>query len=399
MPGGAGKADEGAGGVQGHNFARKASLQGKFDAAYATDGGILGESLLDTHFVAGCLGTTAYLCQNFFATSHTVHITKPEFTPIMPEVKLFACSASEELAAEIARHYDVPLALKTLTRFSDGEMQTVINESIRGAYTFFIQSTYQPHDNLFELLLWIDSARRASAGYITAVIPYFGYARQDRKDKPRVPISAKLVANLLTAAGASRIMTMDLHADQVQGFFDIPVDHLGSEAILMPFLQKKGMDNVIFASPDVGGVKRARTYAKHFGTDLVICDKYRSKANVVESMTVIGNVEGSHVILVDDMVDTAGTMCKAAEKLIEKGALSVSAICTHPVLSGKAYENIENSKLEKLYVCDTIPLRKLSDKIEVLSTAALFSRAIRNTVENRSISALFVERPAQSGSI
>ncbi|MFN4081231.1 MAG: ribose-phosphate pyrophosphokinase [Saprospiraceae bacterium] len=317
----------------------------------------------------------------------------------MPEVKLFACSASKELAAEIARHYDVPLGLKTLNRFSDGEMQTVVDESIRGAYTFFIQSTYQPHDNLFELLLWIDSARRASAGYITAVIPYFGYARQDRKDKPRVPISAKLVANLLTAAGANRIMTMDLHADQVQGFFDIPVDHLGSEAIFLPFLQKKGMDNVIFASPDVGGVKRARTYAKHFGADLVICDKYRSKANVVESMTVIGNVEGSHVFLVDDMVDTAGTMCKAADKLIEKGALSVSAICTHPVLSGKAYENIENSKLERLYVCDTIPLQRKSEKIEVLSTAGLFSRAIRNTVENRSISALFVDRPAQSGSL
>lgn len=308
---------------------------------------------------------------------------------LMPEVKLFSCSASTELAGAIADHYQTNLGDFTLSRFSDGEMQPVINESIRGSYSFFIQSTCQPHDNLVELLLCIDSARRASAGYITAVIPYFGYARQDRKDKPRVPISAKLMANLLTTAGANRIVTMDLHADQVQGFFDIPVDHLRSEAIYIPFLEQTDLSKTIFASPDVGGVKRARTYAKHFGRELVICDKYRTKANEVASMTVIGEVSGADVILVDDLVDTAGTLCKAADALLEKGARSVKAICTHPVLSGKAYENIEASQLSELIVCDTIPLRRSSEKIRVLSTAKLFSRAIRNTIEHKSIAALF----------
>jgi ribose-phosphate pyrophosphokinase len=276
-----------------------------------------------------------------------------------------------------------------LSRFADGEMQTIINESVRGFYTFFIQSSHQPHDNFMELLLWIDTAKRASAGYITAVMPYFGYARQDRKDKPRVPISAKLMANMLTAAGANRIMTMDLHADQVQGFFDIPVDHLRSEAIYFEYLGHQDMSNVVFASPDVGGVKRARSYSKKFSREFVICDKYRTKANEVAAMTVIGDVNGADVILVDDLVDTAGTLCKAADALIEKGAKSVRAICTHPVLSGKAYDNIENSKLTELIVCDTIPLRQSSPKIKVLSTASLFSRAIRNTVEHKSIAALF----------
>ena len=308
----------------------------------------------------------------------------------MPEVKLFSCSASHDLAKEIAFHFDAPLGDKTLARFSDGEMQTIINESVRGSFTFFIQSPCQPHDNLMELLFWIDTAKRASAGYITAVIPYFGYARQDRKDKPRVPISAKLVANILTAAGANRIMTMDLHADQVQGFFDIPVDHLRSEAIYMPYLAQQDLSNTIFASPDVSGVKRARIYAIHFQRELVICDKYRTKANEVAAMTVIGDVKGADVILVDDMVDTAGTLCKAADALMEKGAKSVRAICTHPVLSGKAYENVESSQLTELIVCDTVPLRRQSDKIKILSTAKLFSRAIRNTVEHKSIAALFL---------
>ncbi len=308
----------------------------------------------------------------------------------MPEVKLFACTASKALSNDIAFHFDTRLSDTTLARFSDGEMQTIINESVRGSFSFFIQSTCQPHDNLMELLLWIDTAKRASAGYITAVIPYFGYARQDRKDKPRVPISAKLIANLLTSAGANRIMTMDLHADQVQGFFDIPVDHLRSEAIYIPYLEAQDMSNAIFASPDVGGVKRARSYSKHFRRELVICDKYRSKANEVSSMTVIGDVKGADVILVDDLVDTAGTLCKAADALIEKGAKSVRAICTHPVLSGKAYENIEKSMLTELLVCDTIPLSQESPKIKVLSTAKLFSRAIRNTVEHKSIAALFM---------
>ncbi len=309
----------------------------------------------------------------------------------MVEVKILSGTNSSYLAEKIADYYGNPLCDVKMNRFSDGEMQPVINESVRGAYVFFIQSTFPPAENMMELLLLIDAAKRASAGYITAVIPYFGYARQDRKDQPRVPISAKLIANLLEAAGANRIMTMDFHADQIQGFFDIPVDHLKSEAIYIPYLQEQGMDNIIFASPDVGGVKRTRAYSKHFRTELVICDKYREKANQIAGMTVIGNVEGHDVILVDDMVDTAGTLCRAADIIMDKGATSVRAICTHPILSGKAYENIENSSLTELIVCDTIPLKQSSPKIKVLSTAKLFARAIRNTHEHRSISALFVD--------
>ncbi len=309
----------------------------------------------------------------------------------MLEVKLFSGEKSQYLATKIADYYGHPLGDQTVQRFSDGEMQPIINESVRGSYVFFIQSTFAPSENLMELLLLIDAAKRASAGYITAVIPYYGYARQDRKDKPRVPISAKLVANLIQAAGANRIMTMDFHADQIQGFFDIPVDHLKSEAIFIPYLQDQDMSNVIFASPDVGGVKRARAYAKYFGRELVICDKYRKRANEIAGMTVIGEVEGADVILVDDMADTAGTLCRAAKIIMEKGAKSVRAICTHPVLSGKAYDNIDNSVLTEMLVCDTVPLRQESPKIKVLSTAKLFARAIRNTHEHRSISALFVE--------
>ena len=308
----------------------------------------------------------------------------------MVEVKLFSGTTSEYLSKIIAEYYGHPLGDIKVNRFSDGEMQPVINESVRGAYVFFIQSTYPPAENLMELLLMIDAAKRASAGYITAVIPYFGYARQDRKDKPRVPISAKMIANLLEAAGADRIMTMDFHADQIQGFFDIPVDHLKSEAIYIPYLHEMDLSNVIFASPDVGGTKRARIYAKHFNRNLVICDKYRKRANEIAEMTVIGDVADADVILVDDLVDTAGTLCRAAKVIMEKGARSVRAMCTHPVLSGEAYQKIENSLLEELLVCDTIPLREKSKKIKVLSTAKLFSRAIRNTHEHRSISALFV---------
>lgn len=316
---------------------------------------------------------------------------KFQYAPNSVDVLLFSGTNSRYLAERIADQYGQPLGDITVARFSDGEMQPVINQSVRGSFVFFVASTNQPNDNLVELLLMIDAARRASAGYITAVIPYFGYARQDRKDKPRVPISAKLIANLLEAAGVNRIMTMDFHADQLQGFFDIPVDHLKSEAIYIPYLQEQGVDNVIFASPDVGGVKRARLYAKYFARNLVICDKYRKRANEISGMTVIGDVEGGDVILVDDLVDTAGTLCRAADIIMEKGARSVRALCTHPVLSGKAYENIENSALEELLVCDTIPLRKDSSKIKVLSSAELFARAIRNTHENQSISALFVE--------
>ncbi len=308
----------------------------------------------------------------------------------MVEVKLFAGRASEYLAEKIADYYQQPLGKLKIHQFSDGEMQPVIQESVRGGYVFFIQSTFTPAENLMELLLMIDAAKRASAGYITAVIPYFGYARQDRKDKPRVPISAKMIANLMQAAGADRIMTMDFHADQIQGFFDIPVDHLKSDAIYIPYLQQQDLSNVTFASPDVGGVKRARTYAKHFERPLVICDKYRKRANEIAGMTVIGDVDGADVILVDDLADTAGTLCRAAEILIKKGAKSVKAMCTHPVLSGKAYDNINNSQLSELLVCDTIPLKQESPRIKVLSTAKLFARAIRNTHEHRSISALFV---------
>jgi ribose-phosphate pyrophosphokinase len=308
----------------------------------------------------------------------------------MTKVQMFAGGASAALSRQISEEYGQTLGACEIQVFSDGEMQTILNESVRGSNTFFIQSTYPPADNILELLLWIDTAKRASAGHITAVIPYFGYARQDRKDKSRVPISAKLVANLLTAAGATRLMTMDLHADQVQGFFDIPVDHLKSEAIFIPYLNQTDLSNTIFASPDVGGVKRARTYSKYFKRELVICDKYRTKANEISSMTVIGDVNGADVILVDDLADTAGTLCKAADALMDKGAKSVTALCTHPVLSGKAYENIEKSRLTRLVVCDTIPLRQSSPKIHVLSTAKLWATAIRNTVEFKSIEALFI---------
>lgn len=306
-------------------------------------------------------------------------------------VKLFAGQQSRFLADKVADFYGQPLGAMSLSRFSDGEMSINIEESVRGAYVFFIQSTFAPTDNLMELLIAIDAARRASAGYITAVIPYFGYARQDRKDKPRVAITAKLVANLIEAAGANRIMTMDFHADQIQGFFDIPVDHLRGEVIFIEHLrEQQEMSNVIFASPDVGGVKRARIYAKHFERPLVICDKYRTKANEISSMTVIGEVDGADVILVDDLADTAGTLCRAADVLLAKGARSVKAMCTHPVLSGNAYHNINNSQLSELIVTDTIPLRGESSKIKVLSAAKLFARAIRNTHEHRSISALFM---------
>lgn len=310
----------------------------------------------------------------------------------MNDVKLFSGTNSRYLAEKIADYYGLPLGEISVQRFSDGEMQATIQESVRGAYVFFIQSTFAPSENLMELLLMIDAARRASAGYITAVIPYYGYARQDRKDKPRVAIGAKLIANLLIAAGANRIMTMDLHADQIQGFFDIPVDHLKGEAIFFNYLENNlglNMQNVIFASPDVGSTKRARAYAQHFQTEMVICDKYRKIANEVAEMTVIGDVAGKDVILIDDIVDTAGTLCRAAKILIEKGATSVRALCTHPVLSGAAYDRIDESMLTELVVSDTMPLRRESRKIRVVSSAKLFSRAIRNTHEHRSISALF----------
>lgn len=306
------------------------------------------------------------------------------------EVKIFSGSASRYLADRVAESYGKPLGSLAIERFSDGEFQPIISESVRGTFFFIIQSTFPSSDNLMELLMIIDAAKRASADYITAVIPYFGLARQDRKDRPRVAIGAKLVANLITAAGANRVMTMDLHAGQIQGFFDIPVDHLSSSAIFIPYIESLGLDNLAFASPDVGSTKRARGYAQHFEADLVICDKHRKRANEIESMTVIGDVKGKNVIIVDDMVDTAGTLVNAANLIMEKGARSVRAYITHPVLSGKAYERIEGSALTELGVCDTIPLKRQSDKIKVLSVAEIFATAIRNTHEHKSITSLFV---------
>lgn len=305
-------------------------------------------------------------------------------------VKIFSGNASHSLAEQIAHHFGHPLGNLSIQKFSDGEFQPVFNESVRGDYVFLVQSTFAPSDNLMELLMMIDAARRASAGYITAVIPYFGFARQDRKDKPRVAIASKLVANLLTTAGANRVMTMDLHAPQIQGFFDIPVDHLDSSAIFIPYIEKLNIENLIFAAPDVGSTNRVREVAKYFEADMVICDKQRKRANEIAAMTVIGDVTGRNVVLIDDICDTAGTLCKSAALLKERGALSVRAFCTHAVLSGKAYENIANSALEELVVCDTIPLKQTCDKIKVLPTGELFSTAIRNTFENKSISSLFI---------
>lgn len=304
-------------------------------------------------------------------------------------VKLFAGSASSSLAEKIAQVSARQLGDISLARFSDGEFQPIYNESIRGCDIFLIQSTHSPSDNLMELLLMIDAAKRASAHYITAVIPYFGLARQDRKDKPRVAIGAKLVANLLAAAGAHRIMTMDLHAAQIQGFFDIPVDHLDASVIMVPYIKSLKLPNLTIASPDMGGTARARTFAKALNAEVVICDKQRKRANEIESMSVIGDVKGQDIVLVDDICDTAGTLTKAAALLMEKGASSVRAVCTHGVLSGKAFENIENSVLEELIICDTIPLRQPSNKIKVLSAAELFSKAIVNVYEHGSISDLF----------
>jgi len=274
--------------------------------------------------------------------------------------------------------------------FSDGEMSPYLSESVRGHDVFLVQSTFAPADNLLELMLMIDAARRASAENVNVIIPYFGYARQDRKDKPRVAIAAKLIANLISAAGADRLMTCDLHADQIQGFFDIPVDHLDGNYIFVPYLKSLGLKNIMFASPDVGGIKRARSFAKFFNSDLAVCDKHRTEANKVESMRLIGEVEGKDVILVDDLVDTAGTICRAAALLKDKGANSVRAVCTHPVLSGKAYENIEKSELLEMAVTDTIPLKGHSPKIKVLTVSDLFAKAIRKIHDHESISSLFI---------
>jgi ribose-phosphate pyrophosphokinase len=304
-------------------------------------------------------------------------------------VKLFAGTGSKALAHKIAAHYGKPLGNTTLSRFSDGEFQPSFDETVRGCDVFITQSTHQPNDNLVELLLMIDAAKRASAHYITAIVPYYGLSRQDRKDKPRVAIGAKLVANLLQAAGISRIMTMDLHAAQIQAFFDVPVDHLDASVIFVPYIKSLNLDDLIIASPDMGGSYRARSFAKFFNAEVVICDKRRKRANEIESMSIIGDVAGMDVVLIDDICDTAGTLSKAAALIMEKGAKSVRAVCTHPVLSGNAYETIKNSMLAELIVTDTIPLKQESEKIRVLSTAELFAKAITNVNEHGSISELF----------
>jgi len=306
------------------------------------------------------------------------------------EAKIFTCSQSQYLAEQIADAYGVKLGKVITSTYSDGEFQPSYEESIRGTRIFIIGSTHPGPKNLMEMLLMIDAAKRASARHITAVMPYFGWARQDRKDKPRVPIAAKLVAKMLEAAGATRIITMDLHADQIQGFFEKPVDHLFASTVFLPYLRSLKLDNLTIASPDMGGSKRAYAYSKALESDVVICYKQRAKANVISHMELIGDVTGKNVVLVDDMVETAGTLTKAADLMMERGAKSVRAICTHPILSGNAYERLEASKLEELIVTNTIPLKQESKKLRVISCANLFAEVMYNVHHNKSISNKFI---------
>jgi ribose-phosphate pyrophosphokinase len=312
-------------------------------------------------------------------------------------VKIFSGTGSQYLAEKIAAKFGETLGNVNIQRFSDGEIGVEFQESIRGRSVFLIQSTYSPTDNLMELLLMIDAAKRASAYKVIAVMPYYGYARQDRKDRPRVAIGSKLVANMLTAAGADRVVTMDLHAPQIQGYFDIPVDHLDSSAIFIPYIESLNLKNLTFAAPDVGSANRIREIATFFECEMVICDKHRKRANEIASMVLIGDVTDRDVVLIDDICDTGGTLCKSAALMKEKGARSVRALCTHPVLSGKAYENIQNSVLEELVVCDTIPVKPISDKIKVLSVDELFAVALRNAYENKSSNSLFIRGRAKLG--
>ncbi len=316
------------------------------------------------------------------------------YNPYNAELKIFSGRASRDLAKKIAAALNLPLGEVTINTFSDGEMQPSFDETVRGDYVFIIQSTYSPSDNLMELLLMIDAAFRASAYKVIAVIPYYGYARQDRKDQPRVPIAAKLVANMLQSAGVSRVITMDLHADQIQGFFDVPVDHMFASSVFIPEIQKRDIPDLVIAAPDTGGVKRANAYAKFLDVPFVICHKTRPRANVVSDIRVIGDVKGKNVILVDDIVDTAGTIVAAANKMKELGAKSVRAAITHPVLSGPAYERIRNSQLDELLVTDSIPLRQECEKITQLTIADLFAEVIKNVYEQRSISHNFIQKGA-----
>ena len=304
-------------------------------------------------------------------------------------LQIFSCTSTNYLTTKICDSLGVELGKSSCPVFSDGEVEPCYEETIRGSHVFIVQSTRPPADNLLELLLMIDAAKRASAYKIIAVIPYFGYARQDRKDKPRVSIGAKLMADLLSAAGVDRVITMDLHADQIQGFFNVPVDHLYASSLFVPYISNMGLENLVIASPDVGGTKRANTYAKMLGTDMVICHKSRAKANVVDSMTLIGDVKNKEVIIVDDLIDTAGTISKAADLMIEKGAKSVRAFAAHGVLSGNAYENIEKSALKEVYFTNSIPPRMESAKIKYISTAEAFGEAIMRVYKNQSISSMY----------
>ena len=310
------------------------------------------------------------------------------------KIKIFSCRSSRYLAEKIAAALKLDLGKSSVTVFSDGEFQPAFEESVRGATVFVVQSTFPPVDNIFELLLMIDAARRASAYKVIAVIPYFGWARQDRKDRPRVPIGAKMVANLLQAAGCDRVMTADLHADQIQGFFDFPVDHIYASSIFLPYLRDLKLDNLSIAAPDMGGAKRANAYSRILGCPLIICHKSREKANVVGSMTAIGDVEGRNIVIIDDMIDTAGTISKAADMLMEKGAVSVRALATHAVLSGPAYERIASSQLQEVIISDTIPMTVNPDvdrsKIKILSVAEIFADVIDKVYNYQSISTSFI---------
>ena len=303
---------------------------------------------------------------------------------------VFSGTSSRYLAEKICKSLNCPLGNLVVTRFSDGEFAVSYEESIRGRDVFLVQSTFPNSDNLMELLLMIDAAKRASARNIIAVIPYFGWARQDRKDKPRVSIGAKLIADLLMVAGIDRLITMDLHADQIQGFFDVPVDHLYASGVILPYLQSLKLDNLVIASPDVGGSKRANTYAKYLGCPLVLCNKTRARANVVDTMQIIGDVVGKNVVIVDDMVDTAGTIAKAADIMKEAGALSVRACASHCVMSGPATERVDGSALEEIVFTDSIPYSKDSSKVKQLSVADMFAETIRRVVSNESISSQYL---------
>ena len=308
----------------------------------------------------------------------------------MKVLDLFCGTKSRYMAEKVCEKLGCPLGNMNIQYFADGEFVVSYEESIRGCEVYLVQSTFPNSDNLLELLLMIDAAKRASAKKIIPVIPYFGWARQDRKDKPRVSIGAKLIADLLTTAGIDRVITLDLHADQIQGFFDCPVDHLLASSIYLPYIKSMNLENLVIASPDVGGSKRASQYAKYLGVDLVLCHKQRAKANVVESMKIIGDVQGKNVIILDDMVDTAGTITKAADLMIDNGALSVRAFASHGVLSDPATERIEKSKLTAIYFTDSIPLKKESEKIKVLSVAELIANTIINVNTNKSISSSYL---------